>query len=433
MTLHRSRRGLALLAAVATLGGGALTAVATAAAADTSRETGQRLLGLDLELFRLQVAAGTIASVQTLIAPLSPVDLADALQGAAPAELTKLLAAADLNGQLDDALSTMTPTQVGGLLASLTGTNLSTALGALTSAQLGGALATLGPGTLTTIVGGLTPGQITGLLGAGAGASLVDGLLGAAAALGATPGPAQVDGLVGQVTALLGGGIPASGDQAGLASLLGLVNPLLSLAGVDTMLLGSLKSSAEGLLAIAPAPLATPLQEIVTTITAILVSAPPPPPAPAPEPAPGGTTTTPTTQPGTAIARPAVTAPAAVAKPGPYRATIGKISLSKPRTSMKFTLSCPRTAPIGCLVRLGAKIAGQKAMRNMMLALPGGRSTNVTVTLSKSTARRLRAKGGTLRVTATTALSTLGSMTQSVKVEKPEAKRRTTKRRTVKR
>ncbi|HEV2787136.1 MAG TPA: hypothetical protein VGV67_12140, partial [Solirubrobacteraceae bacterium] len=107
MTLHRSRRGLALLAAVATLGAGALTTATTAAtAADTSPQTEQRLLGLDLILFLLQVASGTVADVQTLIAPLSPVDLADALQGAQPAELSKLLAAAQLNGQLDDALST---------------------------------------------------------------------------------------------------------------------------------------------------------------------------------------------------------------------------------------------------------------------------------------------------------------------------------------
>ena len=65
----------------------------------------------------------------------------------------------------------------------------------------------------------------------------------------------------------------------------------------------------------------------------------------------------------------------------------------------------------------------------MTLALPSGRSTSVTVTLSKSVTRRLRKKGGTLRVTAATALSTLGSVTQTAKVNKPKAKRKTARKR----
>lgn len=108
----------------------------------------------------------------------------------------------------------------------------------------------------------------------------------------------------------------------------------------------------------------------------------------------------------------------------PYRATISAIKLSRKRTSMKFTLSCPTSAPKGCLVQLSAKIAGQKAILATTVALPSGRSSPVTVTLSKSTTTRLKKKGGSLTITAKTALSTLGSATETVKVKRPKSKRK---------
>ncbi len=95
---------------------------------------------------------------------------------------------------------------------------------------------------------------------------------------------------------------------------------------------------------------------------------------------------------------------------------------------MKFTLSCPITAPKGCLVQLSAKIAGQKAIRTTTVALARGKSSPVTVTLSKSTTKRLKKKGGSLAVTAKTALSTLGAAKQTVRVKRPKSKRKTTRK-----
>lgn len=91
---------------------------------------------------------------------------------------------------------------------------------------------------------------------------------------------------------------------------------------------------------------------------------------------------------------------------------------------MKFTLTCAATAPKGCLVNVGAKVAGKKAMRTMTLALPRGASTPFTVTLSKSTTRRLKTKGGSLTITAKTALSSLSPATRTLKVKRLKTKRK---------
>lgn len=452
MTHHRSRRGLAVLAAAATLAGGALTTVTTAAGAAQAapqRQESQKLL--DLATFLLQVTLGTASSVTTLVADLSDIELGDVLVAANLSQLEKLIPAADSSGRLPGAFDTMTAAESGDVLTQLTGSSdstllgttlgaldtselthvfgtltggeLTTILGGLTGGQLAGALGTLDPAGLTQIVGGLTPSQITGLLRAGGSASLIDGLLGSATALGGTPGTSAIDGLLGQVTALLGGGIPAVGDLTNLASLLGLLNPLLDDAGVATGLLRSLLTTANGLVGIAE-PIATPLQRIITTINSVLA-----PPTTGGGTTGGGTTagtTTTTTRPvNTTTARPGTTtATQAAAKPGPFRATIGKITVAKKRTSMKFTLSCPVSAPKGCLVQLSAKVSGQKAIRATTVALARGKSTPVTVTLNKSTAKRLKKKGGSLTVVAKTALSTLGHCTQTVKVKKPKAKRK---------
>ncbi|MFP5363644.1 MAG: hypothetical protein ACLGI5_13045 [Thermoleophilia bacterium] len=485
---HRSRRGLAVVAAVSTLAGGSLSIIGTPAnAADgapSGSVQGRGLLDGLLSGLLGQIAGATVATIEGIISGLTPTQVGDLIENAAPADLPNLLAAAQNNGQLAPALGTLTATENGDVLAPTSGSSLTLLLGGLglsqltdalgtltagetaglltaadatqragllavlTSGQLSDALGTLEPATLATIVGGLTPAQISGLLGAGGGASVIDGLLGTAAGLGATPATPQVDGLLGQLTALLGGGLPGAADQADLASLLGLVDPLLAQPGVDTTLLASLLATAEGLLGGAPEPVRTPLQTIVTTISSVL------------SPATGGGDTTggggtagggatgggattgggtTTTTGGTAatggtapggagatIARPAAQ-PAA--RPGPFRATIGAIKLSKRRTSMRFTLSCPRSAPKGCLVQLSAKIAGRKAIRTTIVALASGRSTPVTVTLSKSTTRRLKARGGSLKVTAKTALSTLGASSRTLKVRRLKTKKRRTARR----
>jgi len=85
---------------------------------------------------------------------------------------------------------------------------------------------------------------------------------------------------------------------------------------------------------------------------------------------------------------------------------------------MKFTLTCAASAPKGCLVKLSAKAAGSSAMRSMTLAIPRGKATPVTVTLSRSTTRRLKSKGGSLKITAQTVLSSLPAASRTLKVKR---------------
>ena len=124
--------------------------------------------------------------------------------------------------------------------------------------------------------------------------------------------------------------------------------------------------------------------------------------------------------PAATLPRPAVTAPRPAAGPQftAYRAAIGPLKLNKKRSSMKFNLTCASTAPKGCLVKVSAKIAGKSVMRSMTVVLPKGKSSPITVTLSKSTTRRLKAKGGSLKITAATALSSLPSATRTLKVKR---------------
>lgn len=471
----QTRRGVALLSVTAALAGGTFTTITAAATAADGQNPSARLLGLPILGDLLsgilgQIAGATVATVEGLIAPLTSTQVGDLLQSANAAELTKLLEAAENTGQLTGALGTLDATETGDLLAPLTGTDLTRALGALptsqlqsalgtllpaelasvvdgltagqtagllttagptdlagllgalTSGQLAGALGVLDATQLTTIVAGLTPAQITGLLGAGATDSVVSGLLGQATGLaGGTPTALPVDTLLAQVTALLGGGLPA--DPTDLASLLTLVDSLLGTSGLSTAVLTPLLGAANGLLGSAPAPVAAPLQGIVRQITVILTPVNGGTPTPIPTPAP----TPSVALPATTIPRPAAATTAArpAAQFTAYRATIGALKLNKKRTSMKFTLTCAATAPKGCLVKVSAKIAGKSAMRSMTVVLPRGKASPVTVTFSKSTTKRLKTKGGTLRIRAQTALSSLPAATRTLKVKRLKPVRRT--------
>ena len=439
--MHLRTRGVALLSVTAALAGGTLTTVTTTATAATPPSASASLLGLPIDIPGLlaTITGATVGVVQTLILLLSPSDIGDLLVAADALQTSKLLEAATNNNQLAGALTTLTPTEAGDLLAPLTGTDLTRAVGGLTTTQLqsalgtltatqtgdllasaGGAnltslLAALSTTQLTNALGTLTPAQITGLIGAGATDSVVSGLLGQATAVAAgTPLAAQVNPLLAQVSALLGAGIiPA--DPTNLASLLTTLQPLLATAGVDPALLTSLLGAANGLLALAPAPVAGPLQSIIAQITVLV-------------PATGGATTSPTTTtsappPPATLPRPTATAarPAAAA-PGAqftaYRAAIGPLKLNRKRSSLRFTLTCAATAPKGCLVKVSAKIAGKSVMRTMTLALAKGRSSPITVTLSRSTTRRLKSKGGPLKITATTSFSSLPSASRTLKVKR---------------
>lgn len=71
-------------------------------------------------------------------------------------------------------------------------------------------------------------------------------------------------------------------------------------------------------------------------------------------------------------------------------------------------------------MKVSGKVAGQRAMPALVLALPGGASTPVTVKLSERTARRLRTKGGSLRFSAQTLPSSLPAVSSSVRVKRPK-------------
>jgi hypothetical protein len=99
------------------------------------------------------------------------------------------------------------------------------------------------------------------------------------------------------------------------------------------------------------------------------------------------------------------------------------LRLTRKRTSASFALRCPAIAPKGCLVQVSGRVAGRRAARPQLLALVKGTSARVSVKLSRSAARRLRTKGGSLRLSAQTALSSLPTVTKTVKVKRPRKRR----------
>jgi mucin-2 len=396
------------------------------ALADTSQLN--TLLG-GLTAPQLTSAAGTLTAAETgaILAPLSGTNL------------TSVLSVLNVT-QLTNGLGTLSAGQTGGLLAVADPTQLTTLLGVLSNAQLAGGLGTLGAGDVTDIVGTLSPAQITGLLAGGGTGSAITGLLGSATGLAAgTPSAGAVDGLVGQVTALLGGGLPVSpGQLTDLGSLTTTVRSLLGTAGLDPNLLTGLLTTVNSVLASSPLGAATqPLQDLVGTISALLAPASggdggsTPPGTTTPGTTTPGTTNPATTTTGTTTTTTTAKSPAAGGTTSPaanagftaYRASISTIKVAKKRTSAKFTISCPMSAPKGCLVKVSGTVAGQKAIPSLTLALPRGASAPVTVKLNKSTAKRLRKKGGSLRFSAQTALSTLPTASQIVKVKRPKQKR----------
>ncbi|MEA2151688.1 MAG: hypothetical protein QOD69_3518, partial [Solirubrobacteraceae bacterium] len=331
-------------------------------------------------------------------------------------QLTSLLGGLT-GGQLTGALGTLSAGQTGGLLSIANVSQLTSLLGGLTGGQLAGGLGTLGGLPLTNIVGMLSPAQITGLLGgAGGTGSVITGLLGNATGLAGGPRSASaVNGLLGQLTALLGGGLPTSGGQlTDLSSLLGTTTGLLGTSGLDTSLLSGLLATVTGLLANSPiGPMTAPLHGILIQLND-LVAPGTTPFIPGPPP-----TTTP------AVAKTPATSAATAEKLGftGYRASIGPIRVSKALTSAKFDVTCPLSAPRACLVKVSGTVPGDTAVPSLNFALPPGASTPVTVKLAKSSTRYLKKRGGSLRFTAQTALSSLPSTSQIVKVKRTSKQR----------
>ena len=95
--------------------------------------------------------------------PAQPERVGDLLAGDAN-QVSKLLAAAQINGQLAGALGTLTATETGDLLAATQRDRPHEAARRAPTAQLQSALATLLPAELASVVDGLTAGQTAGLL-----------------------------------------------------------------------------------------------------------------------------------------------------------------------------------------------------------------------------------------------------------------------------
>lgn len=156
----------------------------------------------------------------------------------------------DLTATVGDLLSGDVPAALDGLSSLPLGDVLAN------PAQLTTLVSGLTGGDLTNVVGALTPAQITGLIGSPDGTgSVITGLLGTATGLaGGGADAGAVNDLLGQVTALLGGGLPTSADQlTDLTSLLDLIKPLLSTAGVDQNLVDGLLGAVAGALGLTPA------------------------------------------------------------------------------------------------------------------------------------------------------------------------------------
>jgi hypothetical protein len=115
--MHLRTRGVALLSVTAALAGGTLTTITTTATAANPAPASAGLLGIDIPGLLATITGATVATVQTLILLLSPSDIGDLLVSADALQTSKLLQAATNNGQLAGALSTLTPTEAGDLLA----------------------------------------------------------------------------------------------------------------------------------------------------------------------------------------------------------------------------------------------------------------------------------------------------------------------------
>lgn len=460
----RSRRTLAIVAATATVGGGMTATTVNMAAADaTPPAPTQRGLLDDLLGGLLGGLLGTLGLAPTVQqatnvlntgnagGPLTGLQIAGLLGGTTTtqqdlaltdalttAQLTSLLGALD-PAQLTTLLGSLGADPLGNLLDGAGGTNLTALLGGLTAGQLPGALGSLTGGELTGLLGPLTGGDLTGILGGLTGGQL-NGLLG-----GLTSGELTsiLNGLGGdQLTGLLGplSGGDLTGILNGLTSgdLTALLDPLtgdqlrsvldgFGLADL-TSLVGTLAASNPALQSLLDqltgATAGTPLAPIVDQIVAILA----PPANNNGGSNGGGTTTGGGTTPGTTTGGGTTLKPGAVTlRPGAagtgftgYRATLGSLKLAKSRKSAKVKVSCPASAPKGCLVRVTGKVGGKKGTATKDLLLLRNTSQTITVRLSSAAVKRLKQKGGTVQLTAKTVQSSLGASSKSARVKAPK-------------
>ena len=246
--------------------------------------------------------------------------------------------------------------------AGSTPTQVQGAVAGLAPAEIGSLLDAADPTQFDALLGGLDTTQITGALATLAPADLTSILTAA--------DPTQLPGLVGALAP----------EQ--LAGVLGLLEPAQLLAVVGALTPAQVSALLGPLLGV-PAGAAG----------AAIGATAPRPPAPRP-----------------AQARPA--------QPGftAYAASVRTIKVAKTRRSAKLTISCPAAAPKGCLVTLKGSVAGKRAFAGKTIVIKRNASKTLSVKLTTVVTRRLKKKGGTLKVSALTALSSLPATTKTVKI-----------------
>ncbi len=285
--------------------------------------------------------------------------------------------------------------------------------------SLTGALTSLGSGDIESLVKVLSPDQLGQLLTSTVSSvqPVLNGLVGVVNDLVLKPVTAVADNALGQLSQLLALGIPTDvGTLDALASLLDGVSALLANSGIAALPIigplaaqlgkvaadlpiGTAKTAAERAAATAATAAVaqlTPaqLQALIAMLTgkgAGVVSAPLG--GGASKPAAGG---------------------AAKAMP---RATLSKLRITKSRKQIRFSVTCPASAPTACLVAPKVTARGRSVRASATTVRPGATKTlkaNVTASLRKA----LKRSGGKVVARVATTGSTKGAVSRTLTVRK---------------
>lgn len=321
-----------------------------------------------------------------------------------------------IGGLVDDLL--------GGVLQPITGTLLPAQVTELVTA-LTSTVDALVPAQVAELLDVLTLPQLTQLVKPETIGPLLQGLVPALTSLtagGATPSAGQVGAVLDQLTAILKAGAPGdTGGQQVLTGLLDQVTSLLAVPGVrDLPVVGDLVTVLEGVVDGLPDAVKTPVKALITAA------------AGTPKPGATGVPTDPTlaallallggvrapaATPGTAApaAKPAATAPAAKKV---VRAKITSVKLSKNRRTLTVRVTCPTTATASCRIAPKATVAGKTLRLSGSKSVKRGKVRSLKGKVAASTAKRLRAKGGTAVVRVSTTGSTSGAVSKTVKIRR---------------
>lgn len=118
--------------------------------------------------------------------------------------------------------------------------------------------------------------------------------------------------------------------------------------------------------------------------------------------------------------------PVVTARPGAsnvrYQAKITSARVNSKRTNVAVTISCPAAAPRGCYVRVTGKVRGRNAFPKKDFLMLRNTTQDATFKLKSSVSKRLRTKGGKVKLTAATGFQPAGPTTKTVSVKAPKKK-----------